>query len=536
LTRPPSGPGRRGAPVWAPFVLFLLPVLLGAADPPSPEAQKAQIERGRKIYIEGVSPSGGEITAVMSEASVEVPAAAVPCAGCHGRDGSGRPEGGVDPSDLIWENLTKSYGVTHPSGRKHPAYDERTLKRAIAMGLDPAGNPLHVAMPRFRMSHQDMEDLVAYMKQLGTEVDPGVSDAELRIGVILPPAGPLSPLGQAVRAALTARFDQVNKEGGIYGRRLEPRFFEATGPPEQRRSWTADFLEREKIFASVGSFIAGADAEMASLFQEKEIPLVGPFTVHPRESFPLNRSVFYLLPGVEVQVQALARFLRQGGAGDGPVKPAVVAPAGPDFDAAVQSLETAAAAAGWPKPTVLRLEQGSISEGLARLVKEKPDPVFFLGSGGEVRAFLEAADRAGWRPRVLVTATAADGALFEAPAAFDGRIFAALPTSGGPTQQAATAYRDLAASAKLPQEHLSAQLTALAGVEVLLEALRRAGRDVSRDKLVTQLEALRLFPTGYIPPVTYGPSRRLGAKGAFIVKVDLKEKKLAPASGWVDAE
>ena len=30
------------------------------------------------------------------------------------------------------------------------------------MGIDPAGNKLHVAMPRFRMSLQDMEDLAAY--------------------------------------------------------------------------------------------------------------------------------------------------------------------------------------------------------------------------------------------------------------------------------------------------------------------------------------------------------------------------------------
>jgi ABC-type branched-subunit amino acid transport system substrate-binding protein len=516
--------------------LLLVPGLLLAGDPPSPEDQKAQIERGRKIYVEGVSASGTEIKALMSDASVEVPASAVPCAGCHGRDGRGRPEGGVAPSDVTWEALTKPYGITHPSGRKHPAYDERSLKRAIAMGLDPAGNELHVAMPRFRMTHQDMADLVAYMKQLGTAKDPGVGDAELRIGVVLPPSGPLSPMGQAVRAALTARFDQVNRDGGVYGRRIELRFFEAPGPAEQRRSWTADFLERENVFAAVGSFIAGADTEMATLFQEKEVPLVGPFTVHPREGFPLNRQVFYLLPGVEIQAQALARFMRQGGAGEGPVKPAVAAPAGPDLDAAVEGLERAAAAAAWPKPVVLRLEPARIAEGLAALAKEKLDPVFFLGSGGEARAFLQAADRAGWHPRLLVTATAVDAHLFEAPASFDGRIFAALPTSGGPAPQAAAAYRDLAASAGLPQEHVSAQLTALAGAEVLLEALRRAGRDVSRDELVNQLEALRLFPTGYIPPVTYGPNRRLGAKGAFIVKVDLKAKRLVPASDWVDAE
>src|SRR5207253_3209205 len=131
-------------------------------------------------------------------------------------------------------------------------------------------------------------------QKLGTGNDPGVSDAAVRVGVVLPPSGALSGMSQAIRAALTARFAAVNQEGGIYGRQIEPRFFDAPAPADQRRAWTADFLQREEVFAGLASFFAGADAEMASLFQEKQIPAVGPFTLHPKEAFPLNRYVFYL--------------------------------------------------------------------------------------------------------------------------------------------------------------------------------------------------------------------------------------------------
>ncbi|HWN42782.1 MAG TPA: ABC transporter substrate-binding protein, partial [Thermoanaerobaculia bacterium] len=69
------------------LTLLLLPLLLGAAP---------QEERGREIYLEGA----GEITAVIAagggtEGGTEVPASALPCASCHGRDGRGRSEGGV---------------------------------------------------------------------------------------------------------------------------------------------------------------------------------------------------------------------------------------------------------------------------------------------------------------------------------------------------------------------------------------------------------------------------------------------------------
>ncbi|MFY9821899.1 MAG: ABC transporter substrate-binding protein [Thermoanaerobaculia bacterium] len=495
----PSGGGPRRAAL-VPAVL-VVPVVLAVlffirpASAQAPKDSKDPIQRGRQIYLEGTSSSGGEITAVMSDAGVEVPAATVPCAGCHGRDGKGNPEGGISPSDLTWSALTRPYGVTHPGGRKHPPYDAKFLKKAIAMGLDPAGNALHVAMPRFRMSLRDMEDLVAYLQQLGTGTDPGVSDTAVRIGVVLPPAGPLSGLGHAVRAALTARFEAVNRDGGIYGRRIEPRFVDGPAPADQRRAWTSDFLQREDVFAGLASFFPGAETEMASLFQEKQVPMVGPFTLHPSEAFPLNRYVFYLLPGIEAQEKALIRFARS---------------------------------AGWapPKPVT--------PADLQRLAAEKADTIVFPGSGAEAVALLQTADRLGWHPRLLVTGAAADDALFGAPAAFDGRIYVALPSPpGGPEGEAAAAYRALG---PLPADSLSVQWAALAAAEVLIEGLKRAGRDLSRERLVDQLESLRSFATGYTPPITYGPARRLGARGAYVMKVDLQAKSFVPQGGWVEAE
>jgi ABC-type branched-subunit amino acid transport system substrate-binding protein len=423
----------------------------------------------------------------------------VPCGGCHGRDGKGNPEGGISPSDLTWTALTRPYGVTHPGGRTHQPYDAKLLKRAIALGLDPAGTALHVAMPRFRMSLKDMDDLISYLRQLGTGTDPGVSDTAVRIGVVLPPAGPLSGLGKAVRAALTARFETVNKDGGIYGRRIEPLFFDGRAPADQRRAWTADFLQREEVFASLSPFFSGAEAEMASLFQEKQVPVVGPFTLHPSEAFPLNRYVFYLLPGLEAQEKALARF---------------------------------AAGAGWPVPVQLAaaVDPGEVK----RLAAEKAESVIFPGSGAEALALLREADRLGWHPRLLVTGAAADEALFGAPSGFEGRIFVALPSPpAGPEGEAAAAYRSLG---PLPADNLSAQWAALGAAEVLIEGLKRAGRDLSREKLVDQLESLRGFATGYSPPVTYGSARRLGARGAYVMRIDLKAKSFVPQSGWMEAE
>ena len=69
--------------------------------------------------------------------------------------------------------------------------------------------------------------------------------------------------------------------------------------------------------------------------------------------------------------------------------------------------------------------------------------------------------------------------------------------------------------------------------EILVEGLKRAGKDVSREKLVAVLEGLYEFETGLTPQITFGPNRRIGALGAYIASVDPVEKKIISVSDWI---
>jgi len=144
---------------WAAFCC----VALHGGGSSAQETLTPQESRGKQIYVQGTSPAGREILAYVGEASIEVPGSAMACANCHGLDGQGKPEGGVVPSNLTWEALTKPYGLTHADGRRHPPYTGRALELAITRGLDPAGNKLLNVMPRYAMSGEDLADLVAYL-------------------------------------------------------------------------------------------------------------------------------------------------------------------------------------------------------------------------------------------------------------------------------------------------------------------------------------------------------------------------------------
>src|SRR5215212_1287495 len=93
--------------------------------------------RGKAIYLRGESPSGKEIKAMIGD--LDVPASTVTCAGCHGLRGEGKTEGGVTAGNLVWTNMVKPYGHTHPNGRKHGTFNEELFARSLVEGTDPAG-------------------------------------------------------------------------------------------------------------------------------------------------------------------------------------------------------------------------------------------------------------------------------------------------------------------------------------------------------------------------------------------------------------
>jgi hypothetical protein len=144
------------------------------------ELTEAQ-QRGKHIYFEGTSPRGTDITAVVGDEATLLPGSTMPCSSCHGSDGLGRPEGGVIPLDIRWTELVKTYGHVHHDGRRHPAFDDDSVIRSMIAGIDPANNPLDRSMPIYQMSGEDMADLVAYMKVLEHDLDPGVSDDTVQV-------------------------------------------------------------------------------------------------------------------------------------------------------------------------------------------------------------------------------------------------------------------------------------------------------------------------------------------------------------------
>jgi len=513
-----------------------LALLALASSPASSLQLNAQEQRGKRIYQTGESLAGNPIMAQVGAAGISVPANATPCGGCHGADGLGRPEGGVLPSRLVWSELTKAYGGTSPSGqRSFPAYDDLALKRAILAGVDPAGNRLDSAMPRFDIHDDDLSDLVAYIKRLENDTDPGIFDDRLVVGTVVPGGDRMQPVGEAVTAVLEAWFADINESGGIYGRKLELRTL-AASTEQQSLGAVGELATGGEVFALVAPFTSGLDVRFADLLEEHRVPLIAPITQNAPVDAEYRAYSFYLLSGLALQGRTLVDYAL-GRLPDANMLATVVYREDDELTPVAEAMAAQPQSWGRPPLAVSGFERGRLDAPalVASLREAGVQIVYLLGDDAEFAAFAGAADAVGWSPFLFAPGQLCGRAAAQAPQRFQGRLYLAYPSSPGDySDEGREEFQAFHTRHGLPGENLYAQISAYTSARLLGEALQRVGRALSRDKLVKSLEGLYGWKSGFTPPLSFGANRRIGARGAHIVGVDVGSQRFAASSSWME--
>lgn len=460
-------------------------------------------QAGKRLYREGVSSSDAQVMARVGASDMLVPASVLPCAGCHGNDGRGRAEGSVRPPSLDWQRLALGQGDRQANGRSYPAYAEGSLARAVQQGLDPAGNRLDPAMPRFVLSMADQRNLTAYLKRLGEERDPGVEESLLRVGTLLPERGPLAEAGRVVRAVLEDGIEQLNRQGGMHGRRLQLVSLDPGADEASAERALARLTQQERVFALLAPLAPMLDTRLGSLLEQAGVPLIGNT---PRGGG--GTQVFDPLPGLRDQLLSLASYGGQALKLDpGTVR---VVYAGDDQAAPAQALQERLQQLGWA-PLPVQAYSGEAVEGQG---------VFFLGRGaafGDLSARLQAAGRT---PYLFAASSQVASVITDLAPAWSERVFLAYPfVPGDWTGQGRATITALQQRQGLDGRQGALQVSTWCAFRLFTEALRQVGRDASREQLVRALEGLHDVDTGLTPALGFGPGRRHGLAGAHVVTV-----------------
>jgi ABC-type branched-subunit amino acid transport system substrate-binding protein len=382
------------------------------------------------------------------------------------------------------------------------------------------------------MTPEQLADLIAYLKKMGKEADtaPGITGDTIKVGAALPLTGPLAAIGEDIKATLLASLAEINEQGGVYGRRFELVVEDSKGDAAQTLEATRRLIEQREVFALVGSFEAGDNADLNSLIKTSEIPSIGPVTLTPRLAIPPNPFIFYLLPTFNDQARTLVDFSQSKAAGKASRFGVVYADNYFNKDA-LGGLKAQAKIYSTEIVAEYSYRTGSFSpaEALALLSSKKATHIFFFGNGADITAFAREMERAGLKVSLLSSVVMLGRGAFDLPAPVAAQTFLSYP-SALPNQEDFAGFINLMQRAKVNLRSPAFQSVAYASVKIMIEATKLGGRNLDRSSLISSLEQFQDFKTGVVPPVTFGPNRRVGSDSSYVVGIDLDKKGYVPVS------
>lgn len=332
---------------------------------------------------------------------------------------------------------------------------------------------------------------------------PGVDARCVRAGVLLPPGDVLGGAAAAVRAVLAAHMASINRDGGVHGRTLDLAFDDAGGSAAERAGAARALLGRERLFVLGASYTDGADAEIVAIADELQVPLIAT-TGSPAVS--ASRYARAILAGAAELARALVAFAADTLGTERRI--AVV------HDGKCAAAREAALNEARRKAFAVTDDVELSAPALDALRTRRCDTVVFLAGAGALERFLSWTREHDWQPDLLLPASSSSP---EALAGAAMRAWIALPTAPyDRTPDGLTGYRALQTFAPLLPDFPTLQFAALAASLVLVEALRRAGRELTREALLDAIDSIHNLRTGLVPALSFSATRHIGSTGAWV--------------------
>ena len=337
----------------------------------------------------------------------------------------------------------------------------------------------------------------------------GVTADKIVLGQAAVFSGPAAQLGIQMRNGIRSYFDYVNSKGGVHGRKLELVTEDDQYEPKVAPVASRKLIEEHKVFALLGYVGTPTGVAHLPVVTQAKVPLVGMFTGAEVLRVPFNRYVFHVRASYYDETEKIVEQ--------------VVSTGGRKISVFYQN--DAYGEAG-RKGTELALErrkmkihsQGTVERNTVAVQKaakeiaaSQPDAVVMVSAYTSIAAFVREMQKLGSGATFYNVSFVGSKALADALGK-DGvgvAISQVVPFPWGTAVPVVKEYQQLAKKAG----HADYNFSALEGflcAKVMVEGLRRAGRNPTREGLVEALEKMDADLGGFF--VSYSPKNRAGSK------------------------
>lgn len=339
----------------------------------------------------------------------------------------------------------------------------------------------------------------------------GVTDTSITLGMSSPFTGPNGLYGMQMREAMTAYFDQINKGGGINGRKIELITIDDGYETDRTLANTKTLIQEKKVFALTGYYGSTPTTEaMNKVFGPAKVPLVGtisgagtlrePISANPNSRYMFNIRASYADEAEAIVSQILALGLKNIAVfyqNDGFGK------------SGLEGVTNALKRANLAPVAVGTVERNSldVAKAVEAISKVTPQAVVMVTLYKPTAAFVKAMKQIGQFPMFL-TLSPVGGEVLAQELGNDARgigISQVVPYPWNDTIGVVREYQKLLGKQKDKFSYygLEGYITA----RLVTEGIRKMGKDVSREKLITALEGMQGFDLGGFK-INYSPSNR----------------------------
>lgn len=345
----------------------------------------------------------------------------------------------------------------------------------------------------------------------------------IKLGQSLPLSGPLTELGSEYRDGALAYFKAVNSKGGVNGRKIELLTVDDGYVVDKTVANAKKLIDDDNVFAFFGMFGSANYAALMPLINERSIPSVAPYTGSDGLRAQPSPTTFWLRAsyGDETEkiidqlttlgINRIAVFYQDDAFGKAGL-------AGVDAALAKRKLKTLATG-------VYDKTKNDVGEAVKTIGTADPQAVVMISTYKPTAAFVKQMRQSGKLPQFFALSVVGLKAL-HAELGAEAAGIAISQVVPFPDNATAPVVREM--------KQLSPEMLPAAGVtyttlegyiaaKVMVEALRRAGTPLSREKLVAALESMRDYDVGGYP-VNYAGGNRLGSRFAEVTIVSKSGK------------
>ncbi|THB67969.1 MAG: hypothetical protein D6E12_07495 [Desulfovibrio sp.] len=353
---------------------------------------------------------------------------------------------------------------------------------------------------------------------------PGVTDTEIRIGSSLALSGHAGFLGTEILRGARSYINHINEQGGVHGRTIELIALDDRYDPPICLANTQGFLVDGNVFALFCYVGTPTTVKIIPLVEMAEIPLIGMFTGANalREPFQPNiinvRASYYQETAAAVKhmvedlgLTRIGVFYQYDAYGLDGLR---------GTELALQQYENAPVAKGsYIRGTL------DVQEGLAAIMESDAQAVIMIGTYEPCAEFIKLARQQ--RDDLLFYNVSFVGA--EELARLLGEdgngviVSQVVPPPELPETRDLLydidQYLDLLHTHYPEAQPNSVSLEGYYNAVVLVEGLKRAGPDLTREGLLRAIQSIRDFPIGPDNSVSFSPTNHQGMDTVYFTRI-----------------